>query len=93
MSKKLKVLGKAEITMALQNAKVPVGPVNSVKHALTHPQALSREVVKLAQGEPFIRTPILFKDFELNYEKGSPELGSSTETIKRKISINEIWEN
>ncbi len=93
MSKKLKELDKAEITIALQKAKVPVGPVNSVKHALTHPQALSRGIVKLVKGEPFIRTPILFKDFELNYEKGSPELGASTKTIKRKMSINKIWEN
>ena len=92
MSKHLKVLEKREITLALEKAKVPVGSVNSVKQALNHPQALSREIVKSTNGEPFVRTPIIYKDFDLNYEIAPPMLGRSTKTIQKKISLNQIWE-
>ena len=92
MSKHLKVLEKREITLALEKAKVPVGSVNSVKQALNHPQALSREIVKSIKGESFVRTPIIYKDFDLNYEIAPPMLGRSTKTIQKKISLNQIWE-
>ena len=93
ISKKLKVIRKDDIILRLQKAKVPVGSVNSVNQALNHPQALSRKIVKSLNGEPFVRTPILFEDFDLIYEKSPPELGASTQNIQRKITINEIWEN
>ena len=92
MSKHLKVLEKREITLALEKAKVPVGSVNSVKQALNHPQALSREIVKSIKGESFVRTPIIYEDFDLNYEIAPPMLGRSTKTIQKKILLNQIWE-
>ena len=92
ISNHLKVLEKREIALALEKAKVPVGSVNSVKRALNHPQALSREIVKSIKGESFVRTPIIYKDFDLNYEIAPPMLGRSTKTIQKKISLNQIWE-
>ena len=91
MSKHLKVLEKREIILALEKAKVPVGSVNSVKQALNHPQALSREMVKSIKGESFVRTPIIYEDFDLNYGVGPPKLGTSTKTIQKRISLNQIW--
>ncbi|MFL2790607.1 MAG: CaiB/BaiF CoA transferase family protein [Paracoccaceae bacterium] len=93
ISHRLKLIGKDEITLLLQKAKVPVGSVNTVDQALNHPQALSRGMVKFVEGKAFVKTPIIFKDYDLNFEKASPELGANSEMIRMKIKTGEIWEN
>ena len=93
ISQRLKLIGKDEITLLLQKAKVPVGSVNTVDQALNHPQALSRGMIKLVEGKPFVKTPIIFKDFDLNFEKASPKLGANSEMIRMKIETRKIWES
>ena len=93
ISHRLKLIGKDEITLLLQKAKVPVGSVNTVDQALNHPQALSRGMVKFVEGKAFVKTPIIFKDFDLNFEKASPKLGANSEMIRMKIETRKIWES
>lgn len=93
ISQRLKLIGKDEITLLLQKAKVPVGSVNTVDQALNHPQALSRGMVKFVEGKAFVKTPIIFKDFDLNFEKASPKLGANSEMIRMKIETRKIWES
>ena len=93
ISQRLKLIGKDEITLLLQKAKVPVGSVNRVDQALNHPQALSRGMVKFVEGKAFVKTPIIFKDFDLNFKKASPKLGANSEMIRMKIGTREIWES
>ena len=93
ISQRLKLIRKDEITLLLQKAKVPVGSVNRVDQALNHPQALSRGMVKFVKGKAFVKTPIIFKDFDLNFEKASPKLGANSEMIRMKIETREIWES
>ena len=83
---------KENIISALQNAKVPAGSVNSLDQALNHPQTLSRKMVKLGGDDPFVRTPIIFGDYDLHEKKASPELGAGTEAIRKKILVNKMWE-
>ena len=45
------------------------------------------------EGKAFVKTPIIFKDYDLNFEKASPELGANSEMIRMKIETGEIWEN
>ena len=93
MSQRLKLIGKKEITLLLQKEKVPVGSVNTVDQALNHPQALSRGMVKFVEGKAFVKTPIIFEDFDLNFEKASPKLGADTKMIRMEIETEQIWES
>ena len=93
ISQRLKLIRKDEITLLLQKAKVPVGSVNRVDQALNHPQALSRGMVKFVKGKAFVKTPIIFKDFDLNFKKASPKLGANSEMIRMKIETRKIWES
>ena len=92
LSNNLKKYTKEKITKILQDAKVPVGTVNSVSQALNHIQTKSRKMIKSINGEKFVRTPILFDNLELNYKKIAPELGDSNKLIKKKILLNKFWE-
>ena len=47
----------------------------------------------MVEGKPFVKTPIIFKDFDLNFEKASPKLGANSEMIRMKIETREIWES
>ena len=92
LSNKLKKYTKEKIINTLKNANVPVGTVNSVSEALNHKQTKSRKMIKSISGEKFLRTPISFNNFKLNYNKLAPELGESNKQIKKKILLNKIWE-
>ncbi|MDE1467797.1 CaiB/BaiF CoA transferase family protein [Aurantiacibacter sp. D1-12] len=59
----------------LEEARIPAGPINTVKQALTDPQIESRGmVVDLEEGLKGLRTPIRFSDAELALGKASPSL-------------------
>ncbi len=92
LTRKLKNYTKEEISKILQEAKVPVGTVNSVREAINHVQTKSRKMIISKKGEKFVRTPILFNNLKLNYRKMAPELGDSNEIIERKIKLNKMWE-
>lgn len=62
----------------LDEVRVPAGPINSVKEALTDPQIAAREmVVDLEEGLKGLRTPIRFSAAELVLGKPSPALPST----------------
>ncbi len=64
----------------LEMARVPAGPINSVKQALTDPQIEARGmVVELAEGLKGLRTPIRFSDAELAVGRASPTLSDGEE--------------
>jgi len=62
----------------LEEAKVPAGPINSVKQALTDPQIVAREmIVDLEEGLKGLRTPIRFSDAQLALGRASPTLAAN----------------
>ncbi len=66
---------REELLAGLEDQKVPAGPINSVKQALTDPQILARGmVVELEEGLKGLRTPIRFSDAGLAIGKPSPML-------------------
>ena len=59
----------------LENARIPAGPINTVKQALTDPQIEARDmIVELGEGIKGLRTPIRFSDAELALGDASPPL-------------------
>jgi crotonobetainyl-CoA:carnitine CoA-transferase CaiB-like acyl-CoA transferase len=69
-----------ELLAALEDTRVPAGPINTVEQAFADPQARFREMQLLldrASGDavPGIRTPIRFSDADLVLDKASPQLG------------------
>ncbi|KLI62797.1 CaiB/BaiF CoA transferase family protein [Aurantiacibacter marinus] len=64
-----------ELLAKLEDQKVPAGPINTVKQALTDPQIIARGmVVELEEGLKGLRTPIRFSDSNLAIGKASPVL-------------------
>lgn len=64
-----------ELLAKLEQARIPAGPINTVKQALTDPQIEARGmVVDLEEGLKGLRTPIRFSDAELALGKASPSL-------------------
>ena len=64
-----------DLLAKLEAEKVPAGPINSVKQALTDPQIVARGmIVELEEGLKGLRTPIRFSDAALALGKASPAL-------------------
>ncbi|WP_340589223.1 CaiB/BaiF CoA-transferase family protein [Erythrobacter alti] len=64
----------------LEADRVPAGPINSVKQALSDPQIEARRmVVELEGGLQGLRTPIRFSDADLALGKASPTLQDAGE--------------
>ncbi len=65
-----------ELLAKLEDARIPAGPINSVKQALTDPQIAARGmVIDLDEdGLRGLRTPIRFSEAELALGKASPRL-------------------
>ena len=62
-----------ELLAQLEEARVPAGPINSVKQALADPQIVARGmVIDLAEGIRGLRTPIRFSEAALAVGKPSP---------------------
>ncbi|WP_271078426.1 CaiB/BaiF CoA transferase family protein [Aurantiacibacter sp. MUD61] len=59
----------------MEEVRVPAGPINTVRQALTDPQIEARGmVVELEEGLRGLRTPIRFSEGELAVGKASPAL-------------------
>ncbi len=76
-----------ELLAALEDTRVPAGPINTVEQAFADPQTRFREMQLLldrASGEPVpgIRTPIRFSDADLDLGAPSPELDADNPTWK-----------
>lgn len=62
----------ADLLAALDQEKIPNGPINSVGQALENPQIQARGMVIAPEGIPGVRGPWRFSDAELATEKSAP---------------------
>ena len=81
-----------EILSKLEKSGVPNGPINNIKQAFNEKQAKYRKMVKKVDEKSFLRTPILYNNLSLKYEKDAPKLGENTSEIKNKLDKNLFWE-
>ena len=81
-----------EILSKLDTAGVPNGPINDLKQAFCEKQAKHRKMIKKINDNNFLRTPILFNNLNLKYEKDAPKLGEDTLEIKNKLNDSFFWE-
>ncbi|NIZ12528.1 CaiB/BaiF CoA-transferase family protein [Phaeobacter sp. HF9A] len=66
---------KAALIAALDTAKVPGGPINSVAEALNEPQITARGLRIAPEGIEGLRTPIRFSRSEMALDQAAPALG------------------
>jgi crotonobetainyl-CoA:carnitine CoA-transferase CaiB-like acyl-CoA transferase len=76
----------AQWIQRFEEAGVPVGPVNSIEQAFTHPQAIAREMVVETQHPSAGRVqgvghPIKFHDLPRPEPKPAPEIGQHSREI------------
>jgi len=64
-----------ELLIALEEAVVPAGPINTVEDVFNDPQFIARQMRIDPDGVPGVRTPIKFSKSKLNVEGRSPGLG------------------
>lgn len=68
---------KAELFARLTAAGVPAGPINSVAEAFADPQFKARGMKIAPEGDPSLRTPLVFSRSELSHDRGVPALGET----------------
>jgi len=78
----------------LEDVGIPVGPVNSIAEAFTDPNVVARStVMQLERTDlglvPGVRSPIRFKDHEVDQQRAPPALGDSTEEVLREIGLSD----
>lgn len=82
ISEKTRCRERDELLIALERAKVPAGPINTVEQALNDPQTLARNMIMSlrlgndADGMRSIRTPIRFCRTPTASVNASPALGA-----------------
>ena len=64
----------AQLLSALEIAKVPAGPINTIGQALDDPQIAHRKMRISPEGVGGLRGPWVFSDAELSLEKTAPTL-------------------
>ena len=73
---------------------MPAGPINSIAETFDDPQVKARGMrVDLADRDgnriPSVRTPIVFSETPLAYERPSPRLGEHTDEILAELDALE----
>ena len=66
---------KADLLAALEEVKVPAGPINDLGEVFADPQILARGVGINPEGVPGIRSPWNFSESELALDRTAPKLG------------------
>ncbi len=66
---------KSDLLVALENAVVPAGPINTVQEAFTDPQFIHRQLLVDNGGVPGVRTPIMMNGQVMAADSASPMLG------------------
>ncbi|PTM92085.1 CaiB/BaiF CoA transferase family protein [Mycoplana dimorpha] len=85
---------KTDLLAACEENGVPAGPINSIAETFADPQVVARGMrVDLADRDgnqiPSVRTPIVFSETPLAYERPSPRLGEHTEEILTELDALE----
>ena len=76
VNEKTKDWTKDDLIAALEVAKVPVGPINTVADVMADPQIQHRGMEIAPEGVRGIRTPLKFSHSELALDKAGPLLGT-----------------
>ena len=76
----------------LEKLKVPCGPVNSIAEAFADPQVKARGVVLETERDdlgkvPGVRSPIRYKNNQLEIHRAPPALGDSTMSILKELGL------
>ena len=87
---------RAELLDALERAKVPAGPINTVAEAFADPQAVFRGVQREAPATgvrggvaPAMRSPMVMDGEGLGAERAAPRLGEHTDEILAQLGYDE----
>lgn len=67
---------RADVIAAIEQAGVPVGPINTVAEAMADPQVIAREMAISPEGVRGLRTPIRFSRSTLDHSRAAPTLGN-----------------
>ena len=78
----------------LEDLGVPNGPVNSIGEAFADPQVIHRQTVTQLDHTglgkvPTVRSPIRYKNCEMDEYLAPPVLGGSTEAVLREIGLDD----
>jgi crotonobetainyl-CoA:carnitine CoA-transferase CaiB-like acyl-CoA transferase len=83
---------RAYLFAALEEAGVPVGPINDIADAFANPQVEYRKMrVDLQEGAkdgvtiPGVRTPITLSETPLRYDHPSPRLGEHSDEVRAAV--------
>ena len=76
-----------DLLVALEQAIVPAGPINTVADLFADPQFVARGMRIDPDGAPGVRSPILMSGSPLALERRSPKLGEHTAEILREIGL------
>lgn len=81
---------KHDLLAACEENGVPAGPINSIAETFDDPQVKARGMrLDLADADgnliPSVRTPIVFSETPLAYERPSPRLGEHTDEILAEL--------
>jgi formyl-CoA transferase len=92
IEQRLRTKGRDEWLVALEEAGVPAGPINTVAQALADPHVVSRGMVFSMQhgmgvSVPQIANPIKFSRTGIDYLRPPPMLGEHTAEILASVGL------
>lgn len=87
-------ISKIELLSACEREGVPAGPINSIAETFEDPQVKARGMrVDLPDADgnliPGVRTPIVFSQTPLVYDRPSPRLGEHTDAVMAELETLE----
>ncbi|MBT8072055.1 MAG: CoA transferase [Gammaproteobacteria bacterium] len=76
----------------LEAGSIPSGPVNTIAEALNDPHVSARQTVMQMQRDdlgkvPGLRSPVRFRNCEVEHHRAPPRLGDSTWAVLREIGL------
>jgi crotonobetainyl-CoA:carnitine CoA-transferase CaiB-like acyl-CoA transferase len=79
----------------LEEAGIPVSPVNSIGEAFADPHVVERQTVMQQERAdlgkvPGVRSPVRFRNCAVDESTAPPALGDSTQKVLREIGLSEL---
>ncbi len=85
LEKRTKNWPSSALMMALENAGIPAGPINSVADVFDDPHIQARSLKVKPEDVPGVRNPWKFSQSELKLDQTAPKLGQHTDEILKEI--------